>query len=79
NGIFQNQAEIDAYVNSSGTVIQPNARPGDFKWKDLDDDGNIDADDRTFLGSSIPKFTFGITLNMDYKNFDFMVFAQGAS
>ncbi|MDO6801767.1 TonB-dependent receptor [Wenyingzhuangia sp. 1_MG-2023] len=79
NGIFQNQAEIDAYVNSSGTVIQPNARPGDFKWKDLDDDGNIDANDRTFLGSSIPKFTFGITLNMDYKNFDFMVFAQGAS
>tara|TARA_R110002049_G_scaffold231291_1_gene403641 strand:- start:4546 stop:7611 length:3066 start_codon:yes stop_codon:yes gene_type:complete len=79
NGIFQNQAEIDSYVNSSGTVIQPNARPGDFKWQDLDDDGKIDSDDRTFLGSSIPKLTFGFTLNLDYKNFDLLVFGQGAS
>lgn len=79
NGIFQNQAEIDSYVNSTGTVIQPNAQPGDFKWQDLDDDGNIDSDDRDFLGSSIPKVTFGLTLNVDYKNFDFLVFCQGAS
>lgn len=79
NGIFQNQAEIDSYVNSAGTVIQPNARPGDFKWQDLDDDGNIDSDDRDFLGSSIPKLTFGFTLNADYKNFDLLIFCQGAS
>ncbi|NRD18624.1 TonB-dependent receptor [Winogradskyella eckloniae] len=79
NGIFQNQAEIDNYVSSNGTVIQPNAQPGDFKWKDLDDDGDIDSDDRDFLGSSIPKFTFGFTLNLDYKNFDLLVFAQGAT
>ena len=79
NGIFQNQAEIDSYVSSDGTVIQPNARPGDFKWKDIDDDGNIDSDDRDFLGSSIPKVTFGFTLNVDYKNFDLLVFCQGAS
>tara|TARA_R110000868_G_scaffold89492_1_gene249083 strand:+ start:3527 stop:6640 length:3114 start_codon:yes stop_codon:yes gene_type:complete len=79
NGIFQNQDEINNYVNSSGTVIQPNAVPGDFKWVDLDDDGNIDSDDRDFLGSSIPKFTFGFTLNLDYKNFDLLVFAQGAT
>ncbi|GAL72136.1 SusC/RagA family TonB-linked outer membrane protein [Jejuia pallidilutea] len=79
NGIFQNQEEIDSYVSSDGTVIQPNAQPGDFKWRDLDDDGNIDADDRGFLGSSIPKVTFGFTLNLDYKNFDLLVFCQGAS
>lgn len=79
NGIFQNQAEIDSYVNSAGTVIQPNAQPGDFKWKDLDDNGTIDSDDRDFLGSSIPKITFGFTLNLDYKNFDFLLFCQGAS
>ena len=79
NGIFQNQAEIDSYVNSTGTVIQPNAQPGDFKWQDLDDDGNIDSDDRDFLGSSIPKLTFGFTVNVDYKNFDLLVFCQGAS
>jgi len=79
NGIFQNQAEIDSYVNSSGVVIQPDAQPGDFKWVDLDDDGDIDSDDRGFLGSSLPKFTFGFSLNLDYKNFDFFMLCQGAS
>ena len=79
NGIFQNQSEIDAYVNSEGVVIQPDARPGDFKWVDVDDDGDIDSDDRDFLGNSLPKVTFGLTLNMDYKNFDLMVFGQGAA
>lgn len=79
NGIFQNQEEINNYVNSAGTIIQPNAQPGDFKWVDLDDDGDIDSDDRDFLGSSIPKFTYGFTLNVDYKNFDLLVFGQGAA
>ena len=79
NGIFQNQSEIDAYVNSEGVVIQPDARPGDFKWVDVDDDGDIDSDDRDFLGNSLPKVTFGLTLNMDYNNFDLMVFGQGAA
>lgn len=79
NGIFQNQEEINTYTNSDGTIIQPDARPGDFKWVDIDDDGDIDSDDRGFLGSSIPKFSFGLTLNLDYKNFDFMVFGQGAA
>jgi len=79
NGIFQNQAEVDSYVNSNGVVIQPNAQPGDFKWVDIDDDGDIDSDDRTILGSSIPKLTFGFTLNLDYKNFDLLIFGQGAT
>ncbi|WP_299012378.1 TonB-dependent receptor [uncultured Polaribacter sp.] len=79
NGIFQNQSEIDNYVNSTGAIIQPNAQPGDFRWVDIDDDGDIDSDDRDFLGSSIPKFTYGFTLNADYRNFDILVFGQGAA
>ena len=79
DGIFQNQAEIEAYTNSSGEMIQPDAQPGDFRWKDIDGDGTITTEDRTFLGSSIPDVTFGITLNMNYKNFDLLVFAQGAA
>jgi len=78
-GIFQNQEEIDSYVNSEGVVIQPNAVPGDFRYEDIDDSGSINADDRKFLGSSIPKYTFGLTLNLDYKNFDLLVFSQGAA
>ena len=78
-GIFQNQAEINAYTNSSGGLIQPTARPGDFRWVDTDGNGSIGDDDKQFLGSNIPKYTFGLTLNLDYKNFDLMAFAQGAA
>ena len=77
-GIFQNQEEINSYVNSEGVIIQPNAVPGDFRYEDVDDSGSINADDRKFIGSSIPKYTFGLTLNLDYKNFDLLVFSQGA-
>ena len=79
NGIFQNQADINNYVNSEGQVIQPNAVPGDFRWVDGDDDGAITEADREFLGSSIPKYTFGFTINLDYKNFDLLIFSQGAA
>lgn len=77
-GIFQNDAEIAAYTNASGGLIQPKARPGDFRWVDTDGNGSITDDDKQFLGSNIPKYTYGLTLNLDYKNFDFMAFAQGA-
>ncbi|MCB9082278.1 MAG: TonB-dependent receptor [Lewinellaceae bacterium] len=77
-GIFQNEAEIQAYRNSSDAMIQPNARPGDFRWEDVNGDGKITNDDKTFLGSNIPKYTYGFTVNLAYKGFDFMAFAQGA-
>ncbi len=78
-GIFQNAAEISSYVNAKGGLIQPNAKPGDFRWVDTNGDGTITELDKTFLGTSIPKYTFGLTLNFDYKNFDLMVFASGAA
>ncbi|WP_026728674.1 SusC/RagA family TonB-linked outer membrane protein [Flavobacterium denitrificans] len=78
-GIFQNQAEIDAYKNAAGGLIQPNAKPGDFRWVDNNGDGAISDKDKQYLGTSLPKLTFGLTLNLDYKNFDFMAFAQGTS
>ncbi|WP_281324334.1 TonB-dependent receptor [Flavobacterium sp. IMCC34518] len=78
-GVFQNDAEIAAYKNSKGIIIQPDAKPGDYRWADTDGNGTIDVNDKQFLGSSIPKYTFGLTLNLDYKNFDFMVFTQGAA
>lgn len=78
-GVFQNQAEINAYTNSNGQVIQPNAVPGDFIWKDSNGDGEITDADKVFLGTMLPKLTFGFTVNMDYKGFDLMVFLQGAA
>ena len=71
-GIFQNTAEI------IGSAYQGNyIRPGDVKFKDVNGDGVINEKDRTFLGSAIPKYTFGTTANVEYKNFDLSVFFQG--
>ncbi len=78
-GIFQNMAEVNAYTNKAGTLIQPNARPGDFRWADINGDGTITAADKTILGNNIPKYTFGLTIDLEYKGFDFMAFAQGAA
>lgn len=78
-GIFQNQAEVDAYVTSSGAPIQPNAAPGDFRFKDLNGDGKIDANDRSYIGNPTPDWTYGLTFNIDYKNFSLSVLGQGVA
>lgn len=78
-GIFQNWDEINAYRNSTGALIQAKAQPGDFRWVDANNDGTIDDKDVVKLGGSLPKYTFGATLNLDYKNFDFSVMFQGAA
>jgi TonB-linked SusC/RagA family outer membrane protein len=80
-GIFQTEQQILDYKNKNGDLIQPNARPGDFIWADLNGDGKISSDnlDRTFLGSNLPKYTFGLTINLSYKEFDFMMFGQGVA
>ncbi len=76
-GIFQTQAEVDAYTNAKGEKIQPKAKPGDFKFADLDQSGSIDGGDRYFAGSAYPDFSYGFSFNAAYKNFDLNIFAQG--
>jgi TonB-linked SusC/RagA family outer membrane protein len=76
-GIFQSQAEINSYVSSNGTILQPNAKPGDVKFANLNGDNVIDGNDRTVIGSPIPKFTYGLTFNLAYKAFDFVIFGNG--
>ena len=72
DGIFQNAADIFASAYQG-----KNIQPGDVKFKDQNGDGVIDEKDRTFLGSAIPKYTFGATANLEYKNFDLSAFFQG--
>jgi TonB-linked SusC/RagA family outer membrane protein len=71
-GIFQSAEDIftSAYQG-------PGIRPGDVKYKDINGDGKIDANDRTFLGSAIPKFTYGLTTTLNYQNFDLFILFQG--
>ncbi|MBW3128584.1 SusC/RagA family TonB-linked outer membrane protein [Hymenobacter profundi] len=69
-GIFQNQGEVDAYRSAGGTLIQPNAKPGDFRFADLNGDGVIDEKDQKYIGNPTPDLTFGVNLTMGYKGFD---------
>jgi TonB-dependent starch-binding outer membrane protein SusC len=76
-GIFQNQAQINSYVGKSGQMIQPNAKPWDFKYADLDGDGQITSADRLFLGDPTPHWTFGFTTRAEWKGFYIALVAQG--
>ena len=78
-GIFQNQNEIDTYVGKDGSLVQPNALPGDFKWADMNNDGQITEADRTFIGDPIPDWSYGFSFNVSWKNFDLLVFGQGVA
>ncbi|MBW3544880.1 MAG: TonB-dependent receptor [Bacteroidetes bacterium] len=66
NGLFQSQAEIDAYTNAEGGLIQPFAQPGDIRYVDVNGDGTINQQDRTFRGSPWPTLQTGAQLNASY-------------
>ncbi len=77
DGIFQNMPEIQAYTNSKGELIQPDATPGDVRFVNMNDDNIIDDNDKVMIGDPNPDFTFGVTLGADYKGFDFSLVANG--
>ena len=77
-GIFQNQEQINNYVNKNGEMLQPNAQPGDVIFVDHDHSGVIDDDDKTMIGKGTPDWTFGINLNGSYKNFDISMLISGS-
>jgi TonB-linked SusC/RagA family outer membrane protein len=77
-GIFQNPAEITGYAKN-GTPIQPTAIPGDFKYKDVNNDGVIDDKDRVVLGNPNPKYTYGFNTYFAYKAFDLSADFQGVA
>lgn len=72
DGIFQTPEEVAASAQNDGVT-----QPGDFRFKDLNGDGKIDSQDRTFIGSPHPDFFFGMPISLSYKNFDLSLFFQG--
>lgn len=72
-GIFQNKADVQKHA------IQPNAAPGDIKFKDIDGNDTINALDQTYLGSAIPKLYYGLNLGLTYASFDLTLFFEGNS
>jgi TonB-linked SusC/RagA family outer membrane protein len=72
NGIFQTQAEVNAHPSQSS--LGATAQPGDIRYVDTNNDGEITIEDKTFIGDPIPDVTMGLNLTIDYKNFDFQTY-----
>lgn len=78
DGLFQNEQEVNAHVNKDGQLFQPNARPGDIRFLDVDGDGVIDENDKEYIGSGIPKIEANLTFTADYKGFDLSLLLSSA-
>lgn len=71
-GLFQNDADV------TGSPVQTDAAPGRFKYRDIDGNNEITPEDRTFFGDPNPDFTYGVTLAVNYKGFDFSTIFYGS-
>src|SRR5690606_1538881 len=71
DGVFNTQAEIDAQSAQAGVA------PGDARYRDVNEDNKIDADDRVILGDPLPDHIFGLSNRFAYKGFSLDVFFQG--
>jgi len=71
SGIFQNQQELDSYPRLSQAGV------GDLRFLDVNGDGVLNADDRTYLGSPIPKFIYGFNIDLDFRRWDLSIGFQG--
>lgn len=81
-GIFQNEDDVKSFKwtdpkTGITKLVQPNARPGDFKYVDFNNDGQINDDDKQYMGSYLPKITFGFGGHVNYKGIDFSILFQG--
>ncbi|MCF8321035.1 MAG: TonB-dependent receptor [Flavobacterium sp.] len=75
DGIFQNQAEINAAPTQN---LGSPTSPGDLRFKDVNGDGVVDFKDRTYIGKSIADYTLGFNINLSYKNFDFVSYSYAS-
>lgn len=78
DGIFQTVSDVYRHVNSEGGYLQPNAKPGDVRFVDVNGDGIISPLDRTMIGNPTPDWTFGFNADFDYRNFDFSMLVISA-
>lgn len=73
DGYFQSVEEIQGAAVPEGINVQP----GDNRYVDVNKDGKIDDNDKFVFGNPFPRYTYGATYNIDYKNFDLSIFIQG--
>ena len=78
-GIFNTAEEVAAHAKAFPNVagVDTYSRPGVFKFSDMNGDGVINTSDRTFIGDGYPDLSYGLNIDLKYKNFDFNTFLQG--
>lgn len=80
NDIFQNQKEVNNYaIQIPGADPFNRTSPGDFKFRDLNNNGIIDDNDRSYIGDPNPSFIFAMNNTFSYSGFDLSIFLQGVS
>jgi len=79
DGIFQSEEEVKNHVGPSGKILQPLAKAGDLRFTNLNNDDIIDDSDKTYLGDPTPGITYGLNIDLSWKNFDFSMFWNGAA
>ena len=77
DGVFLTDDEVKEWHDQS--KIAPNSKAGDLRYVDISGDGKVDESDKTYLGSKIPQYTFGLGLGAEYKGFDFNILLQGVA
>ena len=78
DGIFQNVNEVYQHIGNEGKLLQPNAKPGDVRFVDVNGDNVINEEDRTMIGNPTPDWTLGVNAGLEYWNFDFSFLLTGA-
>lgn len=71
DGIFQTSDEVVSYVNERGEMLQPDARPGDVRFVDTNNDGIINDEDRVKIGKGSPDWILGANISIGWKGLDF--------
>ncbi|RGY70510.1 SusC/RagA family TonB-linked outer membrane protein [Bacteroides fragilis] len=74
-GLFKTEEE----VANSATIPGTDTAPGDIKYRDINNDGKIDGEDRVYIGNTMPKWTFGLNLFAEWKGLDATFLFQGAA
>tara|TARA_R110000822_G_scaffold55581_2_gene141160 strand:- start:13834 stop:17193 length:3360 start_codon:yes stop_codon:yes gene_type:complete len=77
DGILSSQAEVDDYKAQITSGISPNTTMGDIRYVDQNGDGSLNFEDNVAIAETLPKITYGINLNAEWKNFDIQMFFQG--
>ncbi|MDF2188024.1 TonB-dependent receptor [Paraflavitalea sp. CAU 1676] len=79
NGLFQTPEDVLNHKGKDGGILQPDAKPGDIRFVDYNNDGKLTNDDRTIIGDPTPNVSFGFNAEASWKGFDILVFGQGVA